>query len=433
MTTITATELPTERPRRRGLYAHLGVDTLYVLLGFPLGIIAFVLVITGLSVGGGLLITLLGLPVLVGTVYGARGLAEVERARIAGVLDKPREHVRYRQRPPGSGFWRAIFTPLGEPQYWLDVAHAIIRFPVSTFAFCVVVTWWSLALGGLTFPIWGRYLPPEGPDNHDLPDLLGFSGSRTTFYVIFGVVAAITLPVVVRGCALLEAWIARALLVEVAALRNQVATLAQGQAEARSQTASAVAAEASALRRLERDIHDGPQQRLVRLSVDLGRAKEQLDADPTAARDTVDEALSQAREALAELRSLSRGIAPPILTDRGLAAAVAGLAGRSTIPVELDVLPDRLGPAVEQAAYFTVAEALTNVAKHSHATRCQVTAAREEDGLTVTISDDGVGGAHAAKGSGLAGLADRLHAIGGQLWISSPAGGPTIVRAELPC
>jgi signal transduction histidine kinase len=428
MTSITAT---TER--RRGLIAQLGVDTAYVLVGFPLAIIAFTVIITGLSLGGGLLITLLGLPVLVATLLAARGLAEVERVRMAPVLNRPREAVRYKTRPPGSGAWRSLLSPLGDPQGWLDVVHAIVRMPVAVFSFSIVITWWSMALGGITYPIWGRYIPND-PDNHDLPELLGFSPeSRTAFYVVFGAVAAITLPYVVRGVALLDAWLARGLLVEVAALRNRVADLTEGQATARSQTASAVAAEATALRRLERDIHDGPQQRLIRLSVDLGRAKEQLDADPDAARGTVDEALNQAKEALAELRSLSRGIAPPILTDRGLAAALASLAGRSTIPVELDLPPDRLSPAVEQAAYFTAAESLTNVAKHSGATRCLVAAHREDDRLVLTVSDDGAGGAHVAKGHGLAGLADRLHAIGGQLWISSPAGGPTIVKAELPC
>jgi signal transduction histidine kinase len=428
MTTITATD---DLRHRRGLLGQLGVDTAYVLIGFPLAIVAFTVIITGLSLGAGLLVTLLGIPVLVATVYAARGLAEVERVRIAPVLNRPRQTVNYGSRPPGAGFWRSLFTPLGDAQGWLDVVHAIIRLPVATFTFSIVITWWSLVLGGLSYPVWGRYIV-YGADNHDLPELLGFANSRSTFYVITGVVAAVTLPFVIRGCALLEAWLARGLLVEVAALRNQVADLTQGQAAARSQTASAVAAEASALRRLERDIHDGPQQRLVRLSVDLGRAKEQLDADPSAVRETVDEALTQAREALAELRSLSRGIAPPILTDRGLAAAVASLAGRSIVPVELDVLPDRLGPATEQAAYFTIAEALTNVAKHSGATRCRVSARPGAGTLTVTVSDDGTGGAHASKGNGLAGLADRLHAIGGQLWISSPPGGPTIVKAELP-
>jgi signal transduction histidine kinase len=213
--------------------------------------------------------------------------------------------------------------------------------------------------------------------------------------------------------------------------------------QARAQTAAAVSAEATALRRLERDIHDGPQQRLVRLAMDLGRAQHQLDTDPEAARLTVTEALAQTRETLAELRALSRGIAPPILADRGLVAAVSALAGRSTVPVEVGLPgprhhrrghePARLDPAVENAAYFVIAEALTNVAKHSHATECAVSLERTGAYLVIEIRDNGVGGAHVAKGQGLAGLADRVRAAGGVLTIDSPDGGPTRLLAELPC
>ncbi len=213
-----------------------------------------------------------------------------------------------------------------------------------------------------------------------------------------------------------------------------MADLTQDRATARAQTAAAVSAEATALRRLERDIHDGPQQRLVRLAVDLGRAKQQLDADPDAARRTVDEAIAQTREALDELRTLSRGIAPPILTDRGLAAAAAALAARATVPVSLDIpeLP-RLPAVTEQTSYFTIAEALINIAKHSAASQALVSVHRYGDRLSVTVTDNGQGGAHVAKGHGLAGLSDRLHAAGGELWVSSPPGGPTSIRAELPC
>jgi signal transduction histidine kinase len=238
----------------------------------------------------------------------------------------------------------------------------------------------------------------------------------------------------VRLCALLEAWLAHALLNGVAGLRDQVALLARDRDAAQAKTAAAVSAEATALRRLERDIHDGPQQRLVRIAVDLGRARQQLTSDPEAAARTVDEALAQTREALDELRTLSRGIAPPILTDRGLAAAVAALAARATVPVDVDVPADlpRLTPVAEQTAYFTIAEALTNVAKHSGATRASVVVGLHDDRLVTTVTDDGRGGAHVAKGHGLAGLTDRLQAAGGELWISSPPGGPTSVRAEIP-
>jgi len=441
MTTITATGAdpvyaPTfaEQPPRRGLIGQLGVDTLYVFVGLPLAMITFVLVVGGLSIGISLVVTLIGFPVLVGTVYLSRGFAEVERVRTVSVLRLPRVRVRYKHAPDGAGVWRRLLTPLSDPQSWLDVVHGLVRFPIAVATFCITLVWWAAALGGLTRPLWDWSLPAD--NNDDLPQLLGFSNdaaTRVTFYVILGVIFAITLPFVVRGCALVEAWVARGMLTGVASLRDQVADLTEGRATAQAQTVAAVTAEATALRRLERDIHDGPQQRLVRLSVDLGRAKQQLDADPEAARATMDEVLGQAREALAELRALSRGIAPPILTDRGLAAAVASLAGRATIPVELDLpgLP-RLNPVAEQTAYFTVAEALTNVAKHSGASKALVGLRLDGEHLTVAVSDDGAGGAHIAKGHGLSGLADRLHAVGGELWISSPPEGPTIIRAELP-
>jgi signal transduction histidine kinase len=443
MTTITASTPPqaadphadADRPPARGLLAQLGIDTAYVLIGFPLSIVAFVLVITGLSTGAGLLITLLGIPVLVVTLFAARGLAEVERLRILPVLRQPRLRVQYRQAPPDAGWWRRMFTPLGDIQAWLDVLHGVLRFPVSVAAFSVVITWWSAALGGLTYIFWDWALP-HTQDNYELPELLGFAdtpANRISFYLIMGVVFALTLPFVVRACALLEAYLGRALLTGVAELRDQVAGLTQDRATAQAQTAAAVSAEATALRRLERDIHDGPQQRLVRLAVDLGRAKQQLDADPDAARRTVDEAIAQTREALDELRTLSRGIAPPILTDRGLASAAAALAARATVPVTLDIPElERLPALAEQTAYFTIAEALVNIAKHSGASQAVVSVQRYGDRLSVTVTDNGRGGAHVAKGHGLAGLSDRLHAAGGELWVSSPPGGPTSIRAELP-
>ncbi len=201
---------------------------------------------------------------LVATLFAARGLAEVERVRILPVLRQPRLRVQYRQAPPGSGWWRRMFTPLGDVQAWLDVLHGVLRFPVSVATFVVVVTWWSGALGGLTYIFWDWALP-HTEDNYELPELLGFAdtpANRISFYLIMGVVFTLTLPFVVRACALLEAYLGRAMLTGVAELRDQVAGLTQDRATARAQTAAAVSAEATALRRLERDIHDGPQQRL---------------------------------------------------------------------------------------------------------------------------------------------------------------------------
>jgi signal transduction histidine kinase len=434
MTTITA-PIDYRDQAQPTLLRQLGVDSAYVLLGFPLGTIAFVLIITGLSVGAGLLVTVIGLPILVATVFIARGLAELERVRIVPVLRMARTRVRYRRAPEGAGWWRRTLVPLADIQSWLDVLHAVVRFPVSIATFSIVLTWWLTAIGGLTYWIYDWALPhPE--DNYELPELLGFAdtaSNRISFYLVVGVVFALTLPFVVRGSALLEAWLGRALLTGVAQLRDQVADLTTDRATARAQTAAAVSAEATALRRLERDIHDGPQQRLVRLAVDLGRAQQQFDHDPDAARRTVDEAIAQTREALDELRTLSRGIAPPILTDRGLSAAVAALAARATVPVSVDIPDARRLPALaEQTAYFTIAESLANIAKHSGADQAAVSVLRFGERLSVTITDDGAGGAHVAKGHGLAGLSDRLQAAGGELWVSSPPGGPTSIRAELP-
>jgi signal transduction histidine kinase len=437
MTTITAATRTDGLSPVQRMLRQLGHDTAYVLIGFPLAVAAFTIIITGLSAGGGLLVTVIGLPVLVATLYIARGFAHLERMRIRPILRRAPVPVVYKQAPVGASWWRRMFTQLGDGQAWLDTLHAIVRFPISVAAFTIAVTWWAAALGGITYWFWVQFLPAD--NNDQLPDILGFGpgiGGQIAFYSVVGVFCTLTLPLVLRWTALAEAWIARVMLTGVASLRNEISGLTVREQTAQSQRVAAMTAEATALHRLERDIHDGPQQRLVRLAVDLGRARQQLDnADPNAARSTVDEALAQARETLDELRTLSRGIAPPILTDRGLAAAVAALAARATIPVELDIPADlgRLHPLAEQTAYFAIAEALTNVAKHSNATAGAVSVTAVGSRLEVTVTDNGTGGAHLAKGHGLAGLADRVHAAGGELWVSSPEGGPTKIRAELPC
>jgi signal transduction histidine kinase len=188
-------------------------------------------------------------------------------------------------------------------------------------------------------------------------------------------------------------------------------------------------------RRIERDLHDGAQQRLVALAMDLGRAKARFADDLDAAAGLVDQAHTQAKEALAELRNLVRGVHPPVLTERGLDAALSGLAALCPVPVDVHVdVPVRPKSSVEAVAYFMVAEALTNVAKHSRASHAKVVV--EGHGypgtLTVVISDDGIGGAD-ASGPGLSGLADRVAGVDGRLSVESPAGGPTIIAAELPC
>ncbi|MEU1934973.1 sensor histidine kinase [Streptomyces coeruleorubidus] len=186
-------------------------------------------------------------------------------------------------------------------------------------------------------------------------------------------------------------------------------------------------------RRIERDLHDGAQQRLVALTMKLGLATLDLPPGSAAARQ-VGEAHTLAKEALTELRELIRGIHPQILTERGLPAAARDIAGRCPIPADLDLdLPGRLPAAVEQTAYYVTAEALTNIARHSGADRCRVSARCRDGVLRLDIEDNGSGDADPARGTGLVGLADRIAAAGGRMLLSSPPGGPTLLRAEIPC
>jgi signal transduction histidine kinase len=433
MTTTHADTVATRSPIGRYL-RQLAIDTQYVLLGFPIGLITLVVAITGFAVGVGTAIIWIGLPILVGTLMFARGFAIAERARIGPVLRRPSPHPIYKSNR-GQGFLRRTLGPLSDGQTWLDWTHAVFRFIPNIIGFCFVVVWWALALGGLTYPLWD-WTVPHPPDNYELHELLGFQDTAATRILLnfaIGVFFAGTLSWVVRGAALMEAWFAHGMLVSMFTLHQQVLAAEEARDVARLQKAAAVSAEAVALRRLERDIHDGPQQRLVRLAMDLGRAEQQFADDPERARAIVAEALTQTRETLDELRALSRGIAPPILVDRGLQAALTALAGRCTVPVDLDTPPmERLEPGVESTAYFIVAEALTNVAKHSHASEVQVSVQRIATGLIVTVADDGIGGASLAKGHGLAGLDDRVRAAGGVLSVDSPEGEGTRLTAALP-
>jgi signal transduction histidine kinase len=399
------------------------------MISWPLALVAFVVVITGLALGAGLLITLIGLPILMVTGYIARGFAHAQRSAIRRVLKLQAPSPHYLRADRGASWLRRTARPLTDTQTWLDVGHAILGLITATIGWCFMVTWWAGALGGLSWAAWGWSIP-NGPQDQDLPELLGFSdgyGVRVGFYLVIGLFFALTLPFVIATMARMHSGLSRVLLSSRAHLQQQVDDLVEGRAAARS-------AESTALRRLERDIHDGPQQRLVRLSMDLGRARKQLGDDPRAAETTLDTAIRQARDTLDELRALSRGIAPPILADRGLTAALHELAARSMVPVEATLgLSGELPDHVETAVYFVVAEALTNVAKHSGASHVWVEVTQYADAVKVTVADDGAGGAHLSKGRGLVGLSGRVRAVDGLLNVASPPGGPTVVEAEIPC
>jgi PAS domain S-box-containing protein len=203
--------------------------------------------------------------------------------------------------------------------------------------------------------------------------------------------------------------------------------------ELRASRARVVEAADSARRKIERDLHDGAQQRLVALALNARVARSRIDAEPESAGPFLDNLLEELMAASTELRELARGIHPAVLTDRGLAPAVAALAARAAVPVEIVELPDDRAPTTaEAAAYFTVAEALTNVAKYARATQATIRIAKEDGALVVEVRDDGVGGARASAGSGLSGLADRVDAVDGSLRVISPPGEGTLIRAVLP-
>jgi signal transduction histidine kinase len=227
-----------------------------------------------------------------------------------------------------------------------------------------------------------------------------------------------------------EATAAAALAIENARLEVELRAKLEALRASRARLVEAGDAER---RRLGRDLHDGAQQRLVALMIELQLARERFESDPAGARELVDSAFANAQEAVGELRDLAAGIHPAVLSQRGLAAALESLASRSKVPVELESeLDERLPSAVETAAYFVVSEALTNVAKYAEASHASVRLARENGVFAVEVRDDGKGGAQASPGSGLSGLADRVGAADGTLTVTSPPGDGTIVRAELP-
>jgi signal transduction histidine kinase len=317
-----------------------------------------------------------------------------------------------------------------DPATWKDFAYLVLLLPLGTAWFVITVTLWSLALSMLTTPVYYRLLPDARIDIvwfSDRPNVVLDTLPEALAVAVVGLLLCFVAAWATRGMAVAHAAIARGLLgPSQAQLRARVAAL-------QASRDRAVDAAEDERRRIERNLHDGAQQRLVALAMDLGMAKEKLRTDPQAAGELVGEAHEEAKRALADLRDLARGIHPAVLADRGLDAAISALAARSPVPVGVDVATGRLPGPVESTAYIVVAEALTNAAKHARAGEITVRIARRDDLLVVEVSDDGAGGADPARGSGLRGLADRVAAIDGRLTVTSPAGGPTVVRAELPC
>ncbi|MGW3951927.1 histidine kinase [Streptomyces sp. NPDC004752] len=343
------------------------------------------------------------------------------------------QHWRYRALR-GPGTLRALSRAgrpglrhpirwLRSPDSWRQIAYHGVAGPLLVPVEAAVLVLWAAGFTAATIYVWVWALPSE-------LRLAQFGYATQAAYVTAGGLAVVTaMPWLTGHVALLEAKVANFLLGQSrsAELRRRVEDLT----ESRAGVVDAADAER---RRIERDLHDGAQQRLVSLAVNLGIAKVTLTDLPEEARKVIDDAHNEAKQAIAELNDLVRGLHPAVLDDRGLDAALSGIAARAPIPVRLSVnLTSRPPATAEAVAYFTVSEALTNVVKHARASRADVTVERNGETLVVVIADDGVGGAGPSRGTGLAGLAKRVASVDGTFACHSPLGGPTVITVELPC
>jgi signal transduction histidine kinase len=408
---------------RQTLDARTWTRILYLLLALPLGVIEFSVLVTAISFGFGTAITLIGIPVLVATIWIARWLANLERSligRLVGVeIPSP-----YRPDPVGGRWWRRITARLADPATWKDLAFLLLQLPLGILSFSVTVAVLGFGLRLVAAPFF--YGPFSDGDWIAWIDVNSLGGALAVVPVgalilLFGIPALAAL-------ARLYGWLAAQLLGSNAdpELTAQVTELQ----DARSRI---IAAADEERRRIERDLHHGAQQRLVALALNLRMAEQRAaEGDPSAA-ELVRNAGEEAQLALKELRDLARGIHPAILTNRGLHAALEDLGSRATVPVEVIASPDeRLPDAVEAAAYFVVSECLANIGKHAEATSASVDVHVDGDRLSVLVADDGRGGATLAGGSGIQGLADRVGALSGSLAVESPEGEGTSVTASIP-
>ncbi|GLX42114.1 histidine kinase [Streptomyces roseochromogenus] len=396
----------------------------YLLTGAVTGAATLVGIVTVAAVCGALAIVLVGLPMLVVVALSGIPVAWVERRRVH-LIDRNPVSSRH-QVPTAPGLWAWMTTRLREQATWRELGYALLfaglLWPVDALVIAVALLF---PLSMVATPL----LMATVGDGHEAKVLKQWT--VTTWPTAFGVAV---LGLLLMGlCAYVlgvtagaRAELARLL---IASREGELGAKVVELARSRVRLVDAFEAER---RRIERDLHDGAQQRLVALTMALGLAR--LDAPPGPLADQLTKAHEEAGKALAELRELIHGIHPKVLTDYGLQAAVADAADRCVVPVDVDLeLPGRPTQAVESAAYFVVCEALANVAKHSGADGAQVSGGHHEGRLFLEVRDDGCGGADPSVGSGLTGLADRVSVLDGRLALTSPRRGPTLLRVEFPC
>ena len=428
--TTPAVKIPEPRAWRAFADRRVWSRLAYLLATGPIGWFWLTAIVMLVFVGVGLSIVWVGVLVLWLMFFIIRGGARLDRWLIRRALGYQIEDP---YRPDASGSWvRRWKVRLTDPATWRDLVYLGLVLPIlGTIWFVSLVFILAIPLHFLSLPVTYRWFP----DQRSTP--LDFNGGEwlvidslpdALFAAFAGVVLLGLLPIIVRGMATAHGTIAGSLL--AATRRSTLDAEITGLRTSRDHGLDAAEAER---RRIERDLHDGAQQRLVALAMGLGMAKEKLDTDPAMAKELVDEAHGHAKVALVELRDLARGIHPTVLTDRGLDAALSALAAQAPFPVDVSCpAGERYSTRVESTAYFVVAECLANAAKHSDASRARVNVHRTGTSVVVSVEDDGVGGAD-PTGTGLDGLRHRVTSVEGTFNVSSPPGGPTSIVAELPC
>jgi signal transduction histidine kinase len=397
---------------------HLSLDVF-------VGGLTFAGAISLLAVSAGLIITFpLALPFVWLLFVGTRVAAHLQRSRFAALLGE----VIDDPVPPlqATGWWSRLVERARSRPRWREILYMVLALPVGIVTSVTSGAAWCGSVALLLLPLYVGALPGDTAKFGLFEAGQGAAALAATLVGASGL--AVAAPWLTLGLARMDVAVARRLLGPRPrdVLGEQVTAL-------ESSRAAAVDSAEAERRRIERDLHDGAQQRLVSLAMGLGAARQRLEDDPEGGRRLVAEAHEDAKAALREIRDLVRGIHPVILEDRGLDAALSAVVARSPVPVTLDIdLPERPSPAVESTAYFVVAEALTNVARHAEATRVTVAIARAGDRLVVEVHDDGRGGADVAAGTGLAGLRRRVSGLGGTMHVVSPEGGPTTLLVELP-
>src|SRR5947209_1719652 len=404
-------------------------DLLYCVFGGLTGLLGFLVMVVllafGLTVSVSVLGTVVGLLLITLTLRLSRRLSSVHRRLLRRVLGHQVEAPSEFQ--PGTGLLGRLDRRLRDRVAWRGVWYSLIKLPVAFVQF-YALTLTVFGLIDLSFPVTWPFFHPMA-----VLQPLPFGGTPHVSSW------PATLPAAVLGVACLVAgtWLARGInMGDRALIRGMLgpSTMAERVSELERTRSLAVDDAAAALRRVERDLHDGAQMRLAALAMNLGMAREKLeDPDNETVKELIDAAHRNAVDALADLRDLARGIHPPVL-DAGLASALATLAASSAIPASVSAdIAQRPAPAIETIAYFCAAELIANATKHSYANEIKINIYTERPGLLhLDVGDDGIGGADAARGSGLAGLAQRVSTVDGRIEVSSPPGGPTVVTVLLP-